>query len=77
MNLFKRCFSSQIRLEDTVKFIPNIKNCTVVSVYDGDTITIASSLPFINSPIYRWSLRIYGIDCPEMKSRDEKEKEID
>ena len=62
MNLFKRCFSSQIRLEDTVKFIPKIEKCSVVSVYDGDTITIAS--------------RIYGIDCPEMKSRDEKEKEI-
>ena len=76
MNLFKRCFSSQILLEDTIKFIPNIKKCTVVSVYDGDTITIASRLPFINSPIYRWSLRIYGIDCPEMKSHNEKEKEI-
>jgi len=48
----------------------------VISVYDGDTITIASRLPFINSPIYRWNLRIYGIDCPEMRSHDEKEKEI-
>ena len=76
MNLFKCCFSSQIHLEDTIKFIPNIKSCTVVSVYDGDTITIASRLPFINSPIYRWSIRIYGIDCPEMKSHNEKEKEI-
>ena len=76
MNCFKRCFSSQIRLEDTIKFIPQIKKCNVVSVYDGDTITIASKLPFINSPIYRWSLRIYGIDCPEMKSHNKNEKEI-
>ena len=63
-------------LKDTIKFIPQIKKCTVVSVYDGDTITIASKLPFRNSPIYRWSLRIYGIDCPEMKTRNDKEKEI-
>jgi micrococcal nuclease len=76
MNCFKRCFSSQIMLKDTIKFIPQIKKCTVVSVYDGDTITIASKLPFRNSPIYRWSLRIYGIDCPEMKTRNDKEKEI-
>ena len=77
MNSFKCCFSSsQIRLQDTIKFIPQIKKCTVVSVYDGDTITIASRLPFRNSPIYRWSLRIYGIDCPEMKSCNKQEKEI-
>ena len=77
MNLLCRCFSTQvIRLEDTIKFVPNIKKCTVISVYDGDTITIASKLPYRNSPIYRWSLRIYGIDCPEMKSRNEIEKNI-
>ena len=77
MNLLCGCFSTQvIRLEDTIKFVPNIKKCTVISVYDGDTITIASKLPYRNSPIYRWSLRIYGIDCPEMKSRNNTEKNI-
>ena len=70
------CFFSTriIKIEDTIKFIPNIKKCTVISVYDGDTITIASKLPYKNSPLYRWSLRIYGIDCPEIKSHKENEK---
>ena len=80
MNFFNctRCFSSTriIKIEDTIKFIPKIKKCIVISVYDGDTITIASKLPYKNSPLYRWSLRIYGIDCPEMKSHNENEKEI-
>tara|TARA_B110000438_G_C15682929_1_gene593219 strand:- start:517 stop:975 length:459 start_codon:yes stop_codon:yes gene_type:complete len=77
MNLLCRCFSTKIvRLEDTIKFVPNIKKCTVISVYDGDTITIASKLPYRNSPVYRWSLRIYGIDCPEMRTRNETEKNI-
>ena len=80
MNFYNciRCFSSTriIKLEDTIKFIPKIKKCTVISVYDGDTVTIASKLPYKNSPLYRWSLRIYGIDCPEMKSHKENEKEI-
>ena len=77
-NIFVRCFSStpNIKLKDTIKFIPNIRKCTVISVYDGDTVTIASKLPYKNSPLYRWSLRIYGIDCPEMKTRNENEKEI-
>ena len=44
-------------------------------MYDGDTITIASKLPYKSSPLYRFSVRLNGIDCPEMKGKDENEKE--
>jgi endonuclease YncB( thermonuclease family) len=45
-------------------------------VYDGDTITIASKLPYPESPLYRFQVRLNGIDCPELKSKSEDEKTI-
>lgn len=61
--------------KDTVKFVPPIISGMVLKVYDGDTITIASKLPYPESPIYRFSVRLNGIDCPEIKGKDENEKE--
>lgn len=60
---------------DTIQFVPPISGGIVIKVYDGDTITIASRLPYADSPLYRFSVRLNGIDCPEMKSRDDSEKE--
>ena len=72
--MFCRCFSTKIPLwKDTIPFKPNIKECYVIKVYDGDTITVASKLPYSQSPIYRWSVRIRGIDSPEMKSENKNE----
>ena len=46
-------------------------------VYDGDTITIASKVPgLLDSPIYKFSVRLNGIDTPEIKGRNEEEKSI-
>lgn len=56
-----------IQWEDTTVFTFPIKGGRVIKVYDGDTITIASKLPIKNSPIYRFSVRLNGIDTPEMK----------
>ncbi len=61
--------------KDTVQFVPPIITGVVIKVYDGDTITIASKLPYPESPIYRFSVRLNGIDCPEIKGKDENEKE--
>ena len=61
--------------KDTVKFVAPIEKGIVIKVYDGDTITIASKLPYDTSPLYRFSVRLNGIDCPEMKGKDENEKE--
>ena len=57
-------------LKDTVPWKPPIKEGFVVKVYDADTITIASKLPYNNSPLYRWSVRINAIDAPELKSKN-------
>ena len=60
--------------KNTVPFIPPLGTGHVIKVYDGDTITIASALPYPNSPIYRFPVRLNGIDSPEMHGKDEDEK---
>jgi len=63
--------------KDLPLFVPPLKTGKVIKVYDGDTITIASKLPGLyNSPIYKFSVRLNGIDTPEMRTKDEDEKEI-
>ena len=44
---------SDIKWEDTIEFKFPIEGGRVIKVYDGDTITIASKLPFADSPLYR------------------------
>ena len=63
-----------IKWEDTVEFTFPITCGRVIKVYDGDTITIASKLPFNDSPLYRLSVRFNGIDTPEIKGKTEDEK---
>lgn len=62
--------------EDTVAFIVPVKYGKVIKVYDGDTITIASYLPIQDSPLYRFSVRLYGIDTPEIKGKTQAEKDL-
>ena len=64
-----------IEWKDCIPFVPPIDMGFVIKVYDGDTITIASKLPYPDSPLYRFSVRLNGIDCPEIKSKDKYEKE--
>ena len=45
----------------------------VVSVYDGDTITLV--FEFANQ-YYKWNCRLDGIDTPEMKSKNNEEKAL-
>jgi endonuclease YncB( thermonuclease family) len=65
-----------IHWEDTSVFTFPVNGGRVIKVYDGDTITIASKLPMEKSPIYRFSVRLNGIDTPEMRgvgvTEDEK-----
>jgi micrococcal nuclease len=64
-----------IKWEDTVEFTFPIQGGRVIKVYDGDTITIASKLPYNDSPLYRISVRLDGIDTPEIKGKDVSEEE--
>lgn len=63
-----------VNYEDTQPFIPPITHGKVIKVYDGDTITIAAMLPYEDSIVYRFSVRINGIDCPEIRTKDKNEK---
>jgi micrococcal nuclease len=66
-----------IKWEDTVEFTFPITGGRVIKVYDADTITIASKLPYDESPMYRLSVRLNGIDTPEIKGKgiSDEEKE--
>uniref|UniRef100_A0A6C0B9E1 TNase-like domain-containing protein n=1 Tax=viral metagenome TaxID=1070528 RepID=A0A6C0B9E1_9ZZZZ len=69
-------YLANIEYKDTEKFVLPIQSGKVVKVYDGDTITIASKFPGINGRIYRFSVRMNGIDSPELKGGTENEKEL-
>lgn len=61
-------------IKNSVPFVPPITEGIVVKVYDGDTITIVSKLPYDASPLYSFSVRINNIDCPEIKGKTDDEK---
>jgi micrococcal nuclease len=75
--LYKNYMSdgSDIKWEDTVEFTFPIKGGRVIKVYDADTITIASKLPYDDSPMYRLSVRLNGIDAPEIKGKGVSDEE--
>ena len=63
-----------IKWEDTTAFTMPITGGQVIKVYDGDSITIAAYLPMDSSPLFRFSVRLNGIDTPEIKGKNEDEK---
>ena len=77
--MFSCCFKNNtfINKEDEValQFIPPITTGRVIKVYDGDTITIVAKLPYKKSPLYKFSVRLNGIDCPEIKGETDDEKQ--
>lgn len=64
---------NQIDEKNLKLFVPKIKDCKVVSVYDGDTITVAAYLKG-DPECYKFKVRLSGIDSPEMKGSSETEK---
>ena len=76
--------SAQIALEtvvyaDTKIYIPNITCGKVVKVYDADTITVANRISVGGSQsdeVYRFQVRLNGIDSPEIKSKNPHTKEL-
>ena len=80
--------NSSTDLEKTDLQTYHLKNCTlnntknfslcdreiyakVLEVYDGDTITIAF---YFSGDFYKKRCRIYGVDCPEIKTKNLQEK---
>ena len=67
--------TQEIEWKDTIEFIPPVTEGICIKVYDGDTITIATRLPIKDCPLYRFPVRLHGIDTPEIKGKDDDEKE--
>lgn len=63
-----------VLIRDSIPFVPPLTEGIVIKVYDGDTITIVSKLPFNSSPLYKFSVRINNIDCAEIRGSNEDEK---
>ena len=61
-----------ITYESTVEYIPNVREGKVIKVYDGDTITVGFYNTGDPTP-YRISVRLLGIDTPEVLLRKIKE----
>ena len=59
---------------NTETYIPKITYGKVIKVYDGDTITVAAYLPESKTRVYKFSVRLRGIDSPEIKGASETEK---
>ena len=65
---------------DVISNAPYFSNCVnnqsieakVISVYDGDTI---KALFPLNGVMYKWNCRLAGIDTPEIRTRNLKEKQ--
>jgi micrococcal nuclease len=68
-------YLDNINYKNSIPFVPPVQYGKVVKVYDGDTLTLATKLPYDNSPVYRFQVRLNGIDCPEMKTHNDCEKQ--
>lgn len=64
-------FSSKntILYDDTVPFVPDVREGVVLKVYDGDTFTIGFYQSYSKIP-YRILVRLRGVDTPEMEGVD-------
>lgn len=63
--------------EDVQPFIPVIKTGKIVKVYDGDTVTISARIYITETQttkLFRFNVRLRGIDSPEIKTKNEKER---
>ena len=64
---------------DSIHDAPDYSDCVkgttvegkVVSVYDGDTVKIIFPL---NGVLYKWNCRLTGVDTPEIRTSNKKEK---
>ncbi len=67
--------------KNTLEYVPLVTEGKVIKVYDCDTITIASQVPYAatlpeSKIMYRFHVRLLGVDTPEMKTKNEEEKTL-
>lgn len=68
-------YLQSITYADTRIYIPPVHLCKVIKVYDGDTITVATKLYTLDSPVYRFSVRLAGINSPEIHGSTKEERD--
>ena len=56
-----------------ISFKDQIIKAKVVHVYDGDTIHVVF---YALGDYYKWKCRIYGIDTPELRTKNQNEKKM-
>ena len=52
---------------------PYIFQCTILKIIDGDTVDVDVDLGW-NISVTNQRIRLYGVDCPESRTRDMEEK---
>lgn len=67
-------YLQNLSYHDCNRFIPDVQYAKVVKVYDGDTITIACKYPKRSKNLYRFPVRLAGIDAPEMNAVSDTER---
>lgn len=65
---------SKCTATNTLRFIPEVRRARVVSIYDGDTITVAARLKGRSAP-FLFKVRLQGIDAPEIRGGSAEEKQ--
>jgi endonuclease YncB( thermonuclease family) len=65
-----------ITLSSADCYVPKLTRGFVAKVYDGDSITILGYNEDISgsTKLYKYTIRLNGIDCPELRTKDEVEK---
>jgi len=64
---------SKATFKNTPKFVPEFKKGFVIKVFDGDSVTIGAEL---QKKIYKFSVRLARIDCPELKGCQNNNEKI-
>lgn len=57
--------------DNTKPYFPSFTEGKCVKVYDGDTVHLAA---IVDKGIYRFMIRMYGYDSPELRSKNPEEK---
>lgn len=72
--------TTELDLNNTKMYIPDIHYGKVIKVYDGDTITIATQLYngslVPKKEMYKFNVRLSGIDTPEIKTSNVVEQKL-
>lgn len=68
-----RYIPKDVNINDLEYFLPDIDEGRVMKIYDGDTFTIACKPKNTTGKIYKYSVRVSGVDCPEIRSTNKNE----